>query len=104
MVVRYWSAGNGRGWPVDDVMAMLRARFGYPERPGYLWPWGAPFQINSGGPAPFIITCDPNKADIALLAGEDVAFLPNLMGPPQRPPLGYAEECVDGDPWLRGLS
>jgi hypothetical protein len=100
-LTRYWSAGAGKGWPVDEVVAVLHERFDFGKRPGYLWVWGTPFMVNSAGPAPFIVTCDPNKATIALLCGEEVAFLPDLMPPPKPPPVGYAEQCAGaGDPWL----
>lgn len=104
-----WSAGNGRGWPQTDVVAMLKDRFGFPdERTVALWSLGAPLPIDSrpGHKDPVIITCDPQKAEIALLAGWDVAFLPNLMGEPIAPPDGYAERYggYGGDPWMRDVS
>lgn len=99
-LIRYWSAGGGKGWPVEDVVAMLRARFDFGQRTGYLWTWGTPFMVNAYGPPPFVITCDADKATIALLAGEEVAFLPDLMREPVAPPAGYAEQCSTSDPWL----
>lgn len=100
----YWSAGNGMGWPQSAVLRTLKDRFGFPERPGYMWAWGTPFMVNSSGPHPFIISCDPQKAQVALLAGEDIAFLPDLMGEPQNPPVGYSEHYRStGDPWLQGI-
>lgn len=86
-------------------MAKLKEAFDYPDRPGYLWIWGTPFMVNRKGRHPFIVTCDECKATVALLCGEDVAYLPALMGEPQEPPPGYLERWGNvGDPWLQEVS
>ena len=98
----FWSAGGGVGWPQSVVLDLLGEKYGFPDRRSALiWPWGSPLPVERGRPDPVIITCDPEKASIALLAGYDVAYLPSLLPPPIPPPLGYSEfYCSTGDPWL----
>jgi hypothetical protein len=77
----FWPSEDGRtGWQADAVIAAAQQRFG--DRPLYIWLWGAPFMVNSRGPRPVVITEREDVATVALLAGEDVAFIPAMMGPP----------------------